>query len=983
MAALIGLVVGALIGGLVGGSGSASIGGLVGFVIGVVVASRRERKAGMRPDSTALGGSVGAAPGADAPLSHRVAMLERRVVELERMLGTRGAEAPAAPADSATTRAATIAAPESDIEIHAPAPVLPRGSAAAPGSAAARSVAGALSPDGTQPTAANPEMPAAATPADIASSGELPGGGAGRARAAAPMFPRRTAPVPPNPVWAWLVGGNTLARIGVLLLFIGVGFLLKYAVEHVHVPISVRLAGVALGGVALLVLGWRLRLRRRAYAMVLQGGGVGVLYLTVFAALKLYALVAPVAAFGLLFWISALSSWLAIRQDAISLAALAVLGGFLAPILTSTDSGNHVMLFSYYALLNAGILGIAWFKAWRSLNLLGFVFTFLVGTFWGVTRYRPEHFATTEPFLVLFFLFYVAIAVLYALRRSVEVRNYVDAGLVFGTPLVAAGLQSALVRDIEYAMAYSALAMSAVYLVLGRLLYARHRDDIRLLVESFLALGIVFATLAVPLGLDARWTSAAWAIEGAAIVWAGIRQQRIAMRGFGLLLEFGAGAAFMLGLSLWVPASAPAAIPVANSAFVGAVLVAIAGLFSAWQLQRSASEVSEGERTLSGLVFAWGMLWWLGACWREIDRWLPQDVQAPAVVALLAVTAAAFFAVRRRLQWPMARMPALLLLPALGAVAVAAIREVWYASDHVFAHGGYLAWPFAVAVAVALLHRFDRDDETAAALKGLSVEPWHAGLFWLVLLLAAHELAWVGGRISYGHGVWTAVPWGLVPAMGLAAVCALASGTGWPVGAHRRGYLVLGGVPVALLLVLWSLAASVHGDGDPAPLQYFPFANPLDVTQAIVLTAGALWALRVGRVEAGLRGALPRGAVAAVLATLVFLWINAIALRSIHFWYDVPYTAHALWRSALVQATLSLLWSTIALATMALANRRQWRTPWMTGAALLAVVVAKLFLVELAQVGTITRIVSFIGVGLLLLLIGYLAPVPPRKEDTP
>ena len=135
------------------------------------------------------------------------------------------------------------------------------------------------------------------------------------------------------------------------------------------------------------------------------------------------------------------------RQDAISLAALAVVGGFLAPILTSSDSGNHVMLFSYYALLNAGILGIAWFKAWRSLNLLGFVFTFLVGTLWGVTRYRPENLATTEPFLVLFFLFYVAIAVLYALRQSVEVRHYVDAA-----PPAPAGrgwTRSALVRDIE------------------------------------------------------------------------------------------------------------------------------------------------------------------------------------------------------------------------------------------------------------------------------------------------------------------------------------------------------------------------------------------------------------------------------------------------------------------------------------------------------------------------------------------------------
>ena len=93
--------------------------------------------------------------------------------------------------------------------------------------------------------------------------------GAAEARAAPRFEERREAA--PNPLWAWLVGGNTLARVGVLLLFIGVGFLLKYAVEHVHVPIEVRLAGVALGGVALLVVGWRLRVR----AARLRDGAAG------------------------------------------------------------------------------------------------------------------------------------------------------------------------------------------------------------------------------------------------------------------------------------------------------------------------------------------------------------------------------------------------------------------------------------------------------------------------------------------------------------------------------------------------------------------------------------------------------------------------------------------------------------------------------------------------------------------------------------
>ena len=137
---------------------------------------------------------------------------------------------------------------------------------------------------------------------------------------------------------------------------------------------------------------------------------------------------------------------------------------------------------------------------------------------------------------------------------------------------------------------------------------------------------------------------------------------------------------------------------------------------------------------------------------------------------------------------------------------------------------------------------------------------------------------------------------------------------------------------------------------------------------------------RVVTINDGVPG--ERSISVACMAGLAFLWINAVALRTVHFTTGVAYTPHALWNSTLVQATLSILWSVIALSLMAVANRRQWRVAWIVGASLLAAVVLKLFFVELAQTGTITRIVSFIGVGLLLLLIGYVAPVPPGRKES-
>ena len=396
---------------------------------------------------------------------------------------------------------------------------------------------------------------------------------------------------------AWLFGGNTVLRVGVLLLFLGLAFLLRYATEGMVVPVQVRYAGVAATAVALLGLGWWLRLRNANYGLMLQGTGIAVLYLTVFAAMRLHPLLSATEALSLLVIITLCSAILAVAQDAMGLAAAAALGGFAAPILTSTGAGNHVALFSYFALLNAGILAIAWFKAWRLLNLIGFVGTFGIGFAWGLRSYTPQLLWSTEPFLLLFFLMYVGIGLLFARRKLREAQglpaddsrtallrwsarqgDYVDGTILFGPPLVGFGLQYALVQHVEFAAAFSALALGLFYLGLAHLLRGRAPGRALLLVETCIALGVVFGTLAIPLGLDARWTSAAWAIEGAGIFWLGLRQQRRLARAFALLLQGAAGLAFLHGVH-----GSPDTV--LSGAPLGALMLGVALLFSHRQLR--------------------------------------------------------------------------------------------------------------------------------------------------------------------------------------------------------------------------------------------------------------------------------------------------------------------------------------------------------------------------------------------------------------
>src|SRR3989442_4256168 len=158
----------------------------------------------------------------------------------------------------------------------------------------------------------------------------------------------------------WLLGGNTVARIGLLILFVGIAFLLRYVAEHTHVPIEVRLVGVALGALVFLAIGWHLRTRRPGFAMTMQGGAIGILYLTAFASLRLYGVLPPGAAFAFMAMLAILSGVLAVLQDGRALAGLGALGGFAAPLLISTGAGRIEMLFAFYLLLDLGVLGVAW-----------------------------------------------------------------------------------------------------------------------------------------------------------------------------------------------------------------------------------------------------------------------------------------------------------------------------------------------------------------------------------------------------------------------------------------------------------------------------------------------------------------------------------------------------------------------------------------------------------------------------------------------
>ena len=763
----------------------------------------------------------------------------------------------------------------------------------------------------------------------------------------------------------YFTGGNTLVRVGILILFFGVAFLLRYLAEHTQVPVQFRLTAVASTGLALLVLGWRLRSRRLGYALALQGGGVGILYLTTFAALRLYALLPATVAFALLVAIAVFSAVLAVWQDSQAFAFLAVTGGFLAPILASTGAGNHVVLFSYYVVVNASILAISWYKTWRPLNVVGFAFTFIISTAWGALHYEDRLFDSTEPFLAVFFLFYVAIAILFSMRQPPQLRGYIDGTLLFGTPMAAFGYQSAMLHQRPVALAWSAVVLGAFYFLVAWVLHRGKRSSQRLLVEAFTALGVVFLTIAAPLGLSSHKTGATWALEAVALVWVGVRQDRVLGRVFGVLVQIAAGLVL-----LWNIEQLDAGWALLGN-FLARTLVAVGAVFSAVILQRYSDRLRSYETASIPVMLFFGLLIWMASGLHQLDSYFPVPYTIAAKVGLVGLTAFACSELACRTGLTLARWPALWLLPELFLIV---LFDVASGVHHPFENGGWLAWVFDIGCLYVILRRHEGDAREPLAA-------WmHALAGWLTLGVLTWELVRDVDRGVSGHGSWAADCWVLVPACALAVLPRLVVKISWPFKVHRDAYVRLFGFVVGVYLALWSLTTNFMLDGDPYPFPYVPLLNALDLAHVLVLLVLTRFWL-YWRTLHDVSEPDVNAAAAGALGFLGFVWLNAALCRTLHQWAGVPFALDAMMQSTLVQTALSIFWTVLALATMLTAARRASRSVWLTGAILLAVTIVKLFIVDLSRVGTVERIVSFVGVGVLTLVIGYFSPLPPAAKE--
>jgi uncharacterized membrane protein len=765
----------------------------------------------------------------------------------------------------------------------------------------------------------------------------------------------------------FFLGGNPVVRVGMLILFFGLSFLVKYAASGGYFPIELRLSCVGIIAIVLIAIGWKTRNKEGSYGLVLQGGGLAALYLTSFAAAKMYEVMPDSAALVLLFVFVVFGVVLALLQNAQVLAIMATAGGFLAPILTSDGSGNHLGLFSVYLVLNIGIFAISWFKAWRLLNWIGFVFTFIITAVWGVLKYEPQFYLSTQPFLIAFFLLYLIISILFSLKQPPNLKGLVDGSLVFGLPVAAFSLQVALLKHTEYGLAISALILAFVYIGLARWLWLKYLQTHRLLVESFLALGVGFATLAIPLGLNADWTSATWAFEAAGLVWIGLRQQRLLPRCAGIILYFAACIATLADNGL-----SAGQVPIISGDFISLIILSLAGFLIAYCFFRFANNASLLEHGFGKSLLVISVIWWLGAVILELNHHMTRDNMCASFYFIIAASLLLQIIIAKKLDWSsLGKAGHVYLLFSI-------FWTLWGFLDHVipFPTGWMLGLPFVVFLSAQyyFIWRLEKIQW------GDALQFVHLASSLLVLLLLLWQATGVADYTNFLSSVMhrdTAqlFIWFMVFVPAVVLLIGINSRTRWPLDNWKTIYQDVIPVPFILITLGWFFIA-IKQSGSIFEF-YLPVLNPLDLAQLTIIILSGFVLLR-GLVSTYEWPILYK---TGLIGLLVFIWVNTVTLRAIHQYTQIDYDFSTLWQSSNVQMALSILWSVCALVVMNLSRKMQNRTLWIVGAGLLLMVVLKLFTKDLSNSGTVARIVSFMAVGGLMLLIGYISPMPPTAKN--
>ncbi|MFV0481905.1 MAG: DUF2339 domain-containing protein [Campylobacteraceae bacterium] len=767
----------------------------------------------------------------------------------------------------------------------------------------------------------------------------------------------------------WISGGNLVAKVAIVILFFGLSFLLKYSIDNGLLSPEVRILGSAVLGFVLIGLGLKLKKSKEVYALILQGGGVGILYLATFAAIKLYSMIPTPLAFFILVALCFISVVFALSQKALSLAVLAFCGAYLTPVLLSDGGGNHKVLFAFYVLVSIAILVISKFRSWRVLNLLGFIFTFVVFGLWMMRSYNHAFYLETQIFIIANLLIYGVLAVVLFLRneKSENFNLFIDLLLLFGTPLIGYSAQYYITEIWKFGPAFSALCFGIFYIFGTFIVYKINKTSAVKILYFGLGLALTFATIAIPLALSHQLSSIVWMIEGTALSVAALYMRQYKVAYAGLFVTF-------LGFCIVFEDRTLNFLLYHDFDFIlNFSIMSAVSLFNACIFYHF-KDLHVSLKTTSYVILGISAVTWIFWLFGSAKRVYIFDYNPTLLLFSIAVWI--WYIIGKKQNFIILKYAVISLWPVLG---------LWLFLDFTYKNisGEFLSIMtlFLLASFISAYFYLYLEQNTKDAI--LKLKPLlHVTLLWFVLGFIYNKTSlFLDSTLPWGYFI---VKHSLLLTLFSAVILLvyfLQKKEIFPFSNFKKEYWFFGLLPVLIYILIRLLMGATYS-GFVFDLKFIPILNPLEESALFALMVIVFFCFISKKIPQEYLHVNTLEKISYILpAVLGFIWVNSILLRILAFGLDVPWYFYSLWTNSIIQASFSVFWTFLALGLIVWSNKNGKRLVWLIGGILLGIVVVKLVFMDSVRLEGLIRAFAFIGVALLMLVIGYLAPLPPKKEE--
>jgi len=320
------------------------------------------------------------------------------------------------------------------------------------------------------------------------------------------------------------IGENLLSKIGIAVLVLGISFFVKFAIDKNWIKETGRvIIGLIAGGI-LIGIAHRIRNSYRSFSSVLMGGGLTVFYFTIAFAFHQYHLIDQKTAFAIMVVITIFAVILSLYYDRLELAVLATIGGFITPFLVRGEQDNYIALFTYLCILNSGLMVLAWFKRWPSINVIALFFTTLIYGSW-LTRtlwFDPPAvipFKNAMLFSSLFYLQFVTMNIVNNIRQK-KTFNAFDFLIVLSINFLfylAGMFILPYWNNGDYKGLFTALlGIFNLLLVIG---FKQKKTIDPNFISLLTGLALTYISLAVPVQFKGNHVTLFWAAEAVILFW--------------------------------------------------------------------------------------------------------------------------------------------------------------------------------------------------------------------------------------------------------------------------------------------------------------------------------------------------------------------------------------------------------------------------------------------------------------------------------